>query len=456
MKERLRRLGARLLRGPDGRIRWRLIIWAYTPLLVAALLMVSAYLYPLVGGPDYEPRGGSGYDRNREYAVFAERYNGDADPDNDDSAVFVMRADGSKTRKLMDLSSIDHVSGEDLAWSPDGKRILFSYYESPPATKTDPVTSFTNHRIYVTSADGSEKTRLAEGSGYERLDSARWSPDGRRVAFGCDDDICVVDADGGEILRLTDDDAMDREESQSPDSWQFQGLFTEPSWRSNEEVAFLRPGVKTDVQYATAADGSGPLRRIENREKEQEEREKVASPDGTEKAYVCDQDESVEWRRDDEVGEDFKICVEETGGDKVQELRGAPGYGHDLEWSPDGRRIAFLALHTEANELFTSKPGSDLCDIYVADRAGSVRMRRVIEDAGEDVGCSLSWTPDGRWLLYEDNGGLLGRNGIYAIRPDGSSGPKFVAAEPRSPEENLQPPKGYDTLDYVEARPRGD
>lgn len=83
-------------------------------------------------------------------------------------------------------------------------------------------------------------------------------------------------------------------------------------------------------------------------------------------------------------------------------------------------------------------------------------MRRVIEDAGEDVGCGVSWTPDGRWLIYKDNGGLLGRNGFYAIRADGSSGPKFVAAEPRSPEENLRPPKGYDTLGYVEARPRGD
>lgn len=138
MKERLRRLGARLLRGPDGRIRWRLIIWAYTPLLAAALLMVGLYLYPLVGGPDYEPRGGSGYDRNREYAVVAERYNGDADPDNDDSAVFVMRADGSKPRKIMDLSSVDDPYIESFAWSPDGERILLNYYEMPPATKTDP------------------------------------------------------------------------------------------------------------------------------------------------------------------------------------------------------------------------------------------------------------------------------------------------------------------------------
>lgn len=138
-----------------------------------------------------------------------------------------------------------------------------------------------------------------------------------------------MDADGGEILRLTDDSAMDREESRSPDSGKFLGRFIDPSWRSNEEVAFIRPSVKTDVQYATAADGSGPLRRIENREKEQEEQEeKVASPDGTEKAYFCDQDESVGWEQDDEVGEDFRICVEETSGDTVpEELRGRRGAG---------------------------------------------------------------------------------------------------------------------------------
>jgi hypothetical protein len=143
--------------------------------------------------------------------------------------IYVMDADGSNQTRLTDSPAED--SGP--AWSPDGARIAF-------VTDRDG-----NNEIYVMNADGSSQIRLtdtaesdaspdwspdstklvfvqgselfvmnADGSGQRKItegffSSPVWSPDGTKIAFTCDgndgfsEDICVVNANGSDLKRLT-------------------------------------------------------------------------------------------------------------------------------------------------------------------------------------------------------------------------------------------------------------
>ena len=79
------------------------------------------------------------------------------------------------------------------AWSPDGSRIAFESFRDR------------NHEIYVMNADGSDVIQLTDNRGFDR--SPAWSPDGSRIAFDSDrdgnDEIYVMNADGSGQTNLT-------------------------------------------------------------------------------------------------------------------------------------------------------------------------------------------------------------------------------------------------------------
>lgn len=99
-------------------------------------------------------------------------------------------------------------------WSPDGKRVVFdSSRHGPNPDGTG------NREIYVIDIDGSNERRLTDDPGTDM--DAEWSPDGSRIAFQSDRagqfDIYVMDADGGGLVRLTEDPDYDASPTWSPD-----------------------------------------------------------------------------------------------------------------------------------------------------------------------------------------------------------------------------------------------
>ena len=247
--------------------------------------------------------------------------------------IYVMDPDGGNLRRLTD----NHRNNSGPSWSPDGKRIAFSSRQALPV-RHDPF--FGNHHgvgphdIYVMDADGDNRKRLTE---HPRGDfSPSWSPDGRRIAFvserGGPMGIHVLDTDGGNPQRLTHNPFDERDPSWSPDGKRivfsarrkghFRGhfgltyevyvmdadggneqRFTEnrvedkyPSWSPDgKRIVFSRSGeqqlhpgvVVTSEIYVMDADGGNEHRLTENRFYDIQP---SWSPDGQRIVFVSDRD----------------------------------------------------------------------------------------------------------------------------------------------------------------------
>ena len=130
--------------------------------------------------------------------------------------IYVINADGSNLQRITNNLAAD----EDPAWSPDGGRIVFS--SAREGHFMDAHKNITDE-IYVMDADGGNQQRLTENRNNDW--DPVWSPDGKRIAFAADRkgdfekiDIYVMDADGGNQQKLTNNRVWDGSPSWSPDS----------------------------------------------------------------------------------------------------------------------------------------------------------------------------------------------------------------------------------------------
>ena len=129
-------------------------------------------------------------------------------------------------------------------WSPDGREIAFT--ASHAQSVGPPGTSAESGEIRIVRADGSARPGPVLAAGVRPA----WSPDGTRIAFQAERDgnvdVYVMDVDGGNVTRLTDDPAPDSEPTWSPDG---------------TRIAFVsRRGGNADVYVMTAnGEGETPL-----------------------------------------------------------------------------------------------------------------------------------------------------------------------------------------------------
>jgi Tol biopolymer transport system component len=179
------------------------------------------------GGPVFSPNG-------RRIAFYSDR-----DGEGGELDIYVMNVDGTGVERLTAYGS-----AADPNWSPSGQRIAFdSGHEGP------------GDDIYVMNADGTAVVNLTNTDFNDW--NPVWSPSGRQIAFASDRDadpeggpwefdIYVMDADGGNVRRLTMAPGLDAPWSWSPDG---------------RKIAFLRiPPLSTADVYVINADGSGETR----------------------------------------------------------------------------------------------------------------------------------------------------------------------------------------------------
>jgi Tol biopolymer transport system component len=263
-------------------------------------------------------------------------------------ALYVMNADGTGLVRL----SEDSVNNSSPAWSLDGRRIAFVRWteeEHPPRV---------SFNLAVMNADGSGLTNLTHNKSNESVEIGHptWSPDGTMIAFDQQlmadqtTEIYVVNADGSNLIRLTNDAISVASPAWSPDG---------------KHIAFF-----TDVGLALITpDGTG-RKILLRRTLESSPIPESWSPDGRAIALVRISYGPTEA----DVFTDISL-LDLTG--KERRLT-RDGHSDAPVWSPDGTKIAFVR----------TRNGN--ADIYLMNPDGT-EISRLTEDPAQDV--APSWQP---------------------------------------------------------------
>jgi len=160
--------------------------------------------------------------------------------------------------------------------------------------------------IYVMNADGGEQTNLTKNPA--RDSSPSWSPDGKKIAFHSERDgnfeIYVMNADGSEQTNLTKNPAHDESLSWSPDG---------------KKIAFVSIRDGDYEIYVMNADGSEQTKLTKNPARDLSP---SWSPDGKKIAFHSERDGNSE------------IYVMNADGSEKARLTNNPALDESPSWSP--------------------------------------------------------------------------------------------------------------------------
>jgi Tol biopolymer transport system component len=225
-----------------------------------------------------------------------------------ESLVFFTHSDGGATLNVFDMAThtatvIDRGwTFSYLTWSPDGERMAYTMYS----------TEATPGEVVVTDRDGGNRRVIAE----EGSRSA-WSPDGRYVAFTLGEGpagwIAVVPADGGEeYVRLARGDVFRWSPKADAIAVSHAG-----DWGSSLKLLDVATHEAVDLASDVVPGSSLSF-----------------SPDG--RRLIFNGSEPGEGG----YGALFVVNSDGTGLQNLARPSTAIGWG--VEWSPDGRYIAFV------------------------------------------------------------------------------------------------------------------
>jgi len=155
-------------------------------------------------------------------------------------AIFVMKSDGSAPPHRITMPPASSLGQELARFSPDGRQLVFNEVRTVETGDPD-MPTVDQSALFTVRLDGSKLRRVtpwAVGAA-----DADWSPDGRRLVFagrpaenGYIQDVGAVDADGGGLRILTRGDGV----FGGGDTFRYQESFN-PAWPPDgTKIIFVR------------------------------------------------------------------------------------------------------------------------------------------------------------------------------------------------------------------------
>jgi TolB protein len=284
--------------------------------------------------------------------------------DTGEGRAFFVDADGS------DLEAVDVPPDrfDELELSPDGTKVAAVIHDSDG----DPTVTYAaleDGEIYVLNRDGSDLTRLTDNQASD--DIVHWTPDGR-LSFRSNRDrnlsLYVMDVDGSNVQPLVDLEAADAHD------WAPNGSRLALVGQDGVDRGDGCRGNGHEL-YVANPDGSG-LTALTNDELYQQA--PTWSPDSSTIAFTASNQSDYAW----------EIFLVNSDGSDLRRISDYEGYDQDPIWSPDGTLIAFTSDRFRGPDLRGEDQGG-LPYVMNADGSGV----QLLLDAA-DLGL------DGHWEIY--------------------------------------------------------
>lgn len=208
----------------------------------------------------------------------------------------------------------------DMSYAPDGERIAF-IRDVPGGEDGSPVPE-----VFVTTFSDITNATQITSLGAPDTRSPSWSPDGSQIVFSSSngnesEELWVIDADGQNLTRLTENEFVDRDPSWSP----VENIIAFTSDRDS-------PGF-TEIYSMTLPDGEGDVVITRLTDAGNNSYSPSWSDDGTQIVFASDRGGFSDIYTMDKSGENEVLITSDDGNAENREP----------DFSPDARWIAFVS-----------------------------------------------------------------------------------------------------------------